>query len=619
MASDKAIKAQSLMFRDLVDINPRNGIITLNTRRLILVSVEAMGILRRDLANTLGMDRAKGFLMCYGWANGYKDGEAIERMFDWESRRELMLSGPALHTSEGIVTVEPDLLEMDEERLYFSGYWRNSYEAKEHIRHFGRSESPICWTLSGYASGFLTRTFGKQVLVKESHCVGKNDSYCYFVARTVEDWPPEERGDLQYYEAESLASELDKAYQEICELNRSTLRSQEIREKLTNLMLEGRSLQHLVEYLVSELRRSILIQRNKVNEIFEAAFAADDHDEFYKYSGANLDLNLDEGLVCDSFELKASHTLLGTMLVIGSTHLSKRERLIIEQAANVFTIQMFHQHSIARSVWKMKEDFFEEVLAGKTDEETLKKRAGSLDISLSDISLIVSIKIHPNKEIESVLNYISLKYPELDLYIKQDTIVIMLPRQYRDTLQEEGQPFEAQVLSLIKDKFSAANVYIGSGRHVESFAELGKSYLDAIKITEFLRLASPHSGATATYEQLEPIMLFLNSTNQEELLSFCRKTIGKLVEHDKTSESNLLLTLKTYLDCGNNLNNTSKELHLSIAGLRYRLRRIEELCGIDLNNAAFCFNCYLAIQIYFAVQSVLLPLEGVMLGTQPNP
>ena len=588
----RTVKADSLEFRDLVHINPRNGIITLNNRRMILISVEAMGILRRDLVSTLGMDRAKGFLMRYGWANGYKDGEAIEKMFPWESRRELLLSGPALHTSEGIVTVETEVLEMTENSIYFAGYWRNSYEAAEHIRHFGCAEHPICWTLVGYASGFITRTFGKPALVKETHCIGKKDPYCYFVARTVEDWPEEERGDLKYYEAESLASELDRAYQEIYELNRSTLRSQEIREELSKLMLEGKSLQCMAEYLSSVTGKSIVIKRKNMEDVFEAAYIPEHRSHGQHHAMAS----------CAVFELKAGNTLLGTMHVIGDGPLGLQERLIMEQAANVFTIQMFHQFSIARSTWKLKEDFLEEALNGRTDEATLRKRALILDIPLADIARVAAVKVQPQEEIESVWSLISLKYPKLDAFVRNDAIVIMQPREPASS--KHALPDEPELLKTIGEKFRKAKIYIGSGRRVQTLSDLGKSYNDAVKIAEFLQFVSPGSNASASFEQLEPIMLLIGGTNQEELLSFCRRMIGKLVSHDMSCDSNLLPTLKTYLSCNSNLKQAAHKLHLSIAGLRYRLQRIEELCGIDLNDATQRFNCYLAIQIYYAMQMI---------------
>jgi len=131
------MKAHQLLFQNLIDINPRSGMMKLHSRRMALISTKALGILRRDLVSTLGMDRAKGFLMRYGWACGFNDGEVIQRMFQWDSKRELLLSGPSLHTLEGVGTVGADRLALNEEQIVFSVYWFDSYEAEEHIRYLG--------------------------------------------------------------------------------------------------------------------------------------------------------------------------------------------------------------------------------------------------------------------------------------------------------------------------------------------------------------------------------------------------------------------------------------------------------------------------------------------------
>ena len=33
--------------------------------------------------------------------------------------------------------------------------WHDSYEAEQHVLHLGRDEEPVCWTLCGFASGYL--------------------------------------------------------------------------------------------------------------------------------------------------------------------------------------------------------------------------------------------------------------------------------------------------------------------------------------------------------------------------------------------------------------------------------------------------------------------------------
>ena len=31
--------------------------------------------------------------------------------------------------------------------------WHDSYEAEQHLLHLGRAEEPVCWSLTGFASG----------------------------------------------------------------------------------------------------------------------------------------------------------------------------------------------------------------------------------------------------------------------------------------------------------------------------------------------------------------------------------------------------------------------------------------------------------------------------------
>lgn len=101
-----------------------------------------------------------------------------------------MLAGPLMHTVEGILHASTNILEFDREKNSFlmRGIWRNSYEAENHLRLYGQAKEPVCWTLSGYASGFGTGFMGSQVICVETMCQGMGDPYCRFELRTVEAW-----------------------------------------------------------------------------------------------------------------------------------------------------------------------------------------------------------------------------------------------------------------------------------------------------------------------------------------------------------------------------------------------------------------------------------------------
>lgn len=83
---------------------------------------------------------------------------------------------------------------------YFSkGTWIDSYEAEEHLKQLGKSKSPVCHTLIGYSSGFMSTVGSEPLLAKEVTCVGKGDSECRWILRTQKEWESEIQDDLHYY------------------------------------------------------------------------------------------------------------------------------------------------------------------------------------------------------------------------------------------------------------------------------------------------------------------------------------------------------------------------------------------------------------------------------------
>src|SRR5699024_11254659 len=144
---EKKMNTHQLVFDNMVRINPQTAMITMNEERVAMFSVEALGVLRRDLISTLGKERAKGFLLRYGWACGEKAAESILSKTNRKSLEELLLAGPSLHTAQGLVKVEADRLEVDDSTLYFSGYWKNSFRSEEHTSELQSRFELVCLLL----------------------------------------------------------------------------------------------------------------------------------------------------------------------------------------------------------------------------------------------------------------------------------------------------------------------------------------------------------------------------------------------------------------------------------------------------------------------------------------
>ena len=144
----------------------------MNSQLMISIPSSAFGSLRKELINTLGIERAKGFLLRYGWDCGVTDSLQIKEI-EWENPKDILLAGPKMHMSNGHVQVEPTVCEVDIDKgtLHFEGIWKNSTEAIEHIKLFGYSPEPVCHSLVGCASGYLSTVMGKKVIAIETECI----------------------------------------------------------------------------------------------------------------------------------------------------------------------------------------------------------------------------------------------------------------------------------------------------------------------------------------------------------------------------------------------------------------------------------------------------------------
>ena len=80
--------------------------------------------------------------------------------------------------------------------------------------------------------------------------------------------------------------------------------------------------------------------------------------------------------------------------------------------------------------------------------------------------------------------------------------------------------------------------------------------------------------------------LLKNLQNNEMTGHLLHPAIGVLRKYDADTGSELLKTLSVYMDCYRNLTKASKMLNVHSNTLKYRLQRIAELTGIDLDDAA---------------------------------
>ena len=210
------MKAHDLDLKELLQFDPGGGILRFGSERVLLLDAVAMGLLRRELIETVGLTGARALLTRFGYAHGWRTADNMNAAFPWDGEDEWRRAGGRLHTLQGLVRAEspgPDAAKSPS--ALADSVWHDSYEAEQHLLHAGRSDEPVCWTLTGFASGYLSRAYGREVYCLEERCRGKGDAVCRVVGRPREDWGDTITPHLSFYESACLESALSHVTSEL--------------------------------------------------------------------------------------------------------------------------------------------------------------------------------------------------------------------------------------------------------------------------------------------------------------------------------------------------------------------------------------------------------------------
>lgn len=208
------MRAGDLDHKELLELDADAGLIRFAGQRALLIDAVAMGLLRKYLVENFGVTAARTVLTQFGFAHGWRMAEAMQSAFSWASAQEWRQASTRIHALEGLFHVAPG----SEGPLSKAGVMLiSSYEAEQHLLHFGRSDEAVCWTISGLTSGYLSRSTEQEIFVLEDRCVGKGSAACHLFGRTRAEWGDERAEELRFYVPSRLKECLDVSLERVTE------------------------------------------------------------------------------------------------------------------------------------------------------------------------------------------------------------------------------------------------------------------------------------------------------------------------------------------------------------------------------------------------------------------
>ncbi|WP_312537981.1 sigma-54-dependent Fis family transcriptional regulator [Stutzerimonas nitrititolerans] len=217
-------------FKDLTSLihfQSMEGKIWLGEQRMLLLQVSAMANFRREMVNTLGIERAKGFFLRMGYQSGLKDAELAWKLRPNASEYDMFLAGPQLHSLKGLVKARPTEVDIDKEsgRFYVEVEWIDSFEVEICQTELGQMQDPVCWTLLGYACAYSSAFMGREIIFKEVSCRGCGGDKCRIIGKPAEEWD-DVASFKEYFKSDPIIEELYELQSQLVSL-RTNLDKQE--------------------------------------------------------------------------------------------------------------------------------------------------------------------------------------------------------------------------------------------------------------------------------------------------------------------------------------------------------------------------------------------------------
>jgi DNA-binding PucR family transcriptional regulator len=263
----------------------------------------------------------------------------------------------------------------------------------------------------------------------------------------------------------------------------------------------------------------------------------------------------------------------------------------LEHGTTVLAMKLAQMRAIAEVELRVRRDLGEELLAG-TDEAGALSRANALSYDLERAHRVVLVEGHTkNHDADAFLHAVRRRAKDLDVgslvLTKSGTVVILAC----------GEPKWEELRRSILPDLGGGRCAIAVGGECEHWREIPRSYKESLLVLSLQR--STHFAKPVTvFDDLGFYRVLSSVGDFSELERFMKSMLGRLLDYDAQRSSELVKTLSRFLDCGGNYDVTTKALFIGRSTLKYRLQRIRDLSGHDLNDPDTRLNLHLATRAW---------------------
>jgi sugar diacid utilization regulator len=403
-----------------------------------------------------------------------------------------------------------------------------------------------------------------------------------------------------------LHSKLEAASRQLTALRRATA----VDEQLSDLVLEGRSLQDLARRLAQLLGKPCAVFRpdGKRQAMALPEGAADSAiPRLLEPAVANLPevrKALAENDTNRAFVIGpipgagvlhrhvVAPVLLGEevwgrlVVMEHKTRFTGGDVVAVRRAATLIALQVSSERKAVEADWNAGSSLAAELLGGSSDTAIARRRADRLGVSLDARRVVMLLGSRSGSEgdtpdFHAVAAAFGREAPQLQVQVTAVDGAVAALIEVPDAEESEAFAYDnREVFEAVRGALRHSDQLVAGVSGVHRGRDgYRNAHREAKQVVECIRRFSPAGGpALFSADELGVGSLLLSSSDGDAVGLFADETVGELVrEHSK---ADLLTTLVSFFDNMGSIRGSAAALDVHENTIRYRLSRIEELTGL---------------------------------------
>jgi sugar diacid utilization regulator len=289
--------------------------------------------------------------------------------------------------------------------------------------------------------------------------------------------------------------------------------------------------------------------------------------------------------------------------------------LLTEHAATICGVILGRERVVAAAASRIRDDLVEGLLSGRgRDLAETGRWARHLGYDTGRDHHVLSIALEPGHATQdgaaltqraaaSAETFLTTRAPDAIISVRDSEVVVVLPTGGHDGTGPRAVKLGTLCVGRLGELFPEVATTVGIGGPCRGPEEIRHSYAQARRTVETVRRMG-RAGRVVAFGDLGIHRLLLQVPDLAELRGFADEVLGKLSAGDRDQFPVYLATLACYFKENASPQRASQVLHVHPNTVTYRIRRVEEITGLDLSSYRDRLMTQVALEILDAVGEV---------------